>query len=241
MENAQGLLDFQQTFINLSGLIYKRFSLKLFYIHGQLSIEQKKGIITLLPKKDKNGLFLKKWRFISLLNTDYKLMAKSFSNRLQEVLPFLIDSDQSAYLKDRFIRENVRLLQDLAFFSKENNLHGIILNIDFEKAFDSVNWNFMYRTLREFDFGDILINYFKTMYNNIESAVLNNGGSGKFIKLEPGVRQGCPLSAYLFITVIEALATHIRNNSNIKGIKIGNCEIKLSLLADDLNVFLYRL
>ncbi len=168
-------------------------------------------------------------------------MAKSFSNRLQEVLPFLIDSDQSAYLKDRFIRENVRLLQDLAFFSKENNLHGIILNIDFEKAFDSVNWNFMYRTLREFDFGDILINYFKTMYNNIESAVLNNGGSGKFIKLEPGVRQGCPLSAYLFITVIEALATHIRNNSNIKGIKIGNCEIKLSLLADDLNVFLYRL
>ncbi len=76
------------------------------------------------------------------------------------------------------------------------------------------------------------------MYNNIESTVLNNGNTGNYFKLERGVRQGCPLSAYLFILAIEVLANKICNDIKIKGIKKNKKEIKISLLADDITLIL---
>ncbi len=76
------------------------------------------------------------------------------------------------------------------------------------------------------------------MYNNIESTAINNGSTGGYFKLEIGVRQGSPLSAYLFILTIEILANKIRYEKNIKGIKIDNKIIKLSMLADDLTLIL---
>ncbi len=79
------------------------------------------------------------------------------------------------------------------------------------------------------------------MYNNIESTILNNSNTGIYLKLQREVRQGCPLSAYLFITTLETLANKIRNDSNIKGIKIDNKEIKISLLADDITLILLNL
>jgi exonuclease III len=206
--------------------------------NNELSIEQKRGIITLIPKKNKDRLFLKNWRPISLLNTDYKIIAKCLASRLKKVLPDIIDHDQTGYLKGRYIGQNIRLLEDLSFFADNKKLPGIILCIDFEKAFDSINWNFMQGCLNKFGFGTNFINYVKTMYTNIESCVLNNGSSGKYFKLERGVRQGCPLSAYLFILTIETLAINIRTDKNIKGIKIDNREIKISLLADDTTLLL---
>ncbi len=76
------------------------------------------------------------------------------------------------------------------------------------------------------------------MYNNIESTVINNGNTSVYFKLERGVRQGCPLSAYLFILAIEILANKIRYEKNITGLKIDNKIIKLTLLADDLILIL---
>ena len=107
-----------------------------------------------------------------------------------------------------------------------------------KKAFDSVNWNFLIFFLSKLNFGNTFISYIKTAYNNIESTVINNGNTSKYFKLEQGVRQGCPLSAYLFITVIATLADKIRDNSNIKGILIDNKEVKISLLTDDATCFL---
>ncbi len=66
---------------------------------------------------------------------------------------------------------------DVSFFTKYNNLPGILLSVDFEKAFYSLNWNFLYKTLKKVNFGKNLINYVKTMYNGIESTVLNNGNT----------------------------------------------------------------
>ncbi len=74
------------------------------------------------------------------------------------------------------------------------------------------------------------------LYNNIESTVINNGNTGDYFKLERGVRQGCPLSAYLFILAIEVLANKIRFEKNIKGININNKTIKMSMLAYDLTL-----
>ncbi len=79
------------------------------------------------------------------------------------------------------------------------------------------------------------------MYNIIESAVLNNGFTGNYFKLERWVRHGCPISAYLFMLSIEILAYNIRNNKEIKGIIIDNREIKISLLADDMTLILQDL
>ena len=116
--------------------------------NGELSIEQRRGIITLLPKKHKNRLFLKNWRPITLLNTDYKIIAKILANRLKAVLPNIINDDQTGYIKDRYIGQNIRILEDVTFFTNQNQIPGILLSIDFEKAFDSLNWNILYKTLK---------------------------------------------------------------------------------------------
>ncbi len=208
---------------------------------GELTVEQKRGIITLLPKKGKNRIFLKNWRPISLWNTDYNVIPKILAMRLQLVLPNIINDDQSGYLKERYIGQNIRIVEDVSFFTKENQLPGILLSIDFEKAFDSLNWNFLYQTLTHLNFGDNFIGYVKTIYNNIESTILNNGNTGIYFKLQRGVRQGCPLSAYLFITTLEILANKIWNDMNIKGIQIENKEIKISLLADNITLILLDL
>ncbi len=115
------------------------------------------------------------------------------------------------------------------------------MSIDFEKAFDSLNWNILFKTLEHLNFGNIFIGYVKTMYTDIELTVLNSGNSGKSFKLQRGVRQGCPLSAYLSITALETLANKIRNDKNIKGIQIDNKEIKISPLADDIMLILSEL
>jgi len=201
--------------------------------NGELSIEQRRGIITLIPKKNKNRLYLKNWRPLSLLNTDYKIITKILANRLKTVLPSIINHDQSGYLEGRFIGQNIRLIEDISFFTAAENKPGILLSIDFEKAFDSVNWNFLFKILSYLNFGNKIISYIKAVYNNIESTVINNGNTSKYFKLERGVRQGCPLSAYLFILVIETLANKIRDDPSIKGLVIDNKEIKISLLADD--------
>ena len=114
---------------------------------GELSITQKQGIISILPKGDKPREFLKNWRPISLLNVSYKIISACIANRIKQVLSFLIHENQKGFLKNRFIGENTRIIYDTLYTAKENNIPGMLLLIDFEKAFDSVSWSFMYKTL----------------------------------------------------------------------------------------------
>ena len=205
--------------------------------HGTLSIAQRRAIISLLPKGEKDRLFLKNWRPISLLNVDYKILAKALANRLIEFLPQLIDEDQTGYVKKRFIGNNIRIIEDIMIYTKRNKLSGILLSVDFEKAFDSVNWNFLGKCLEAFNFGPRFRSYVRTLYQDISATVLNNGHTSKWFSLERGVRQGCPLSPYLFILLAETLSCKIRENEAIKGIIISNCEIKITQMADDTTCF----
>ena len=93
---------------------------------GSLSISQKRGIISLIPKKNKDKTLLENLRPISLLNVDYKIMTKSIAKRLEKALPKMINSDQTGYIKGRFIGENVRLIQDVMFHTKQEEKPGII-------------------------------------------------------------------------------------------------------------------
>ena len=117
------------------------------------------------------------------------------------------------------------------------NFQGIMTAIDFEKAFDSLNWNFLLISLEFFGFGESFLGWIKTFYKNISSCVINNGFSTLSFNLKWGVRQCDPLSPAHFITVLELLALSIRNNDQIKDIAVDGSEIKLVIFADDMTSF----
>ena len=128
-------------------------------------------------------------------------------------------------LKKRFIGNNIRIIEDIMIYTKQNKISGILLYIDFEKAFDSVNWKFLGKCLEAYNFGPKFRSYVKTLYQDISATVLNNGHISQWFHLGRGVRQGCPLSPYLFILVAETLSARIRENEAIRGIVVDNCEI----------------
>ena len=213
-------------------------SINYAYQTGQLSVSRKRGIIKLIPKKDSEPYLVKNWRPVSLLNCDYKLGTKAVANRLKLVLPKLIDNDQTGFLKGRFIGENIRLIDSVINFTAAKNIPGLLVFLDFEKAFDTIEWPFIHKTFHHFNFGSSILRWIKLFYHDIESCILNNGWSSNLFKLERGVRQGCPLSPYLFILCAEVLADAIRKHNNIKGIFVDGQEIKISLYADDTTLIL---
>ena len=96
-------------------------------------------------------------------------------------------------MKGRLIGENIRLIDGIIQYATQYNVPGFLLFKDFEKAFDSFEWPFIFDTLRFFGFEPSLINWVRTFYCNMESCVLNNGWSSNFFQPQRGVRQGCPL------------------------------------------------
>ena len=208
-------------------------ALNTSYANGCLSVTQKRGLITLIPKKNRDAKLLKNWRPVTLLNCNYKIASKSIANRLKKFLPKLIDYDQTGFQKIGLLGENIRLIDSIITYAREKNLPGLLLFVDFEKAFDSLEWTFIEKTLAHFKFGPSLIAWIKLFYTDIASCVQNNGWASEFFSLNRGVRQGCPLSPYLFLLCVEVLGSTIRNDKQIKGIEVMNSECKISQYADD--------
>ena len=213
-------------------------SFKESLANGKLSDSQRLSIITCLPKPGKDKLYMKNWRPISLLNIDYKILAGVMANRMKTVLDPLISNTQKGFISGRYIGECTRIVSDLLYHLKKTKKPGIILMIDFEKAFDSLEWTFLEKVLKHFNFGDNITKCIKAFYKDIESCVINNGNVSSRFSLGRGVRQGDPLSPYLFILCTEILARAILSNSDIKGIKVDRSEFILSQLADDTTFFL---
>ena len=207
------------------------------YEKNEFTISQRRGIITLLQKEDGSLLDLHNWRPITLLNVDLKIAAKLIAKRLETVLPNLIHPDQTGFVKERYIGENIRLISDVLDFTKEQNIPGILVALDFRKALDSLEWPLIMTILDAFNFGSSIKRWISTFYTNVESAVLNNGYMTNWFKPSKGVRQGCPLSPFLFILSAELMSIKLRHDPGVKGINLFGNEIKLSQFADNTNLF----
>ena len=173
-----------------------------------------------------------------LLNDDVKLISKTLATKMMSVLPKLIGENQLAYVKGRFIGEGAKILEGIIQYLEQSGEGGYLLAIDFEKAFDSVEWEFLWHTLEAFGFPQKFIEMLKMLYRNVEACVMNDGATSKYFPITRGVKQGDPPSGLLFILVIELLLIKFRSNKAIEGIKINRKEVKLSGYADDINNFL---
>ena len=198
----------------------------------------RRALISLIFKKG-DRLECKNWRPISLLNGDYKLCARALAGRLLKVLHHIISPDQTCGVLGRFIGENVAFLRDLVDFTSESGTPAAILSLDQEKAFDKVDWPFLFRTLSCLGFGQPFISWVRLLYSGVRSAILVNGYTSNFFWPFRGVRQGCPLSPLLHVISIEVLAANLRSHPDIVGLRPSglNCALPVvSLYADDTSV-----
>ena len=234
--------------LELGVFMYKYSTDDLPTIFNAHFSKRSRAIIRLIYKKSDRQL-LKNWSPISLLNTDYKILTTALSKRIQGILPKIISNDQTAYIKGKFMGENFRLINNIIQYSLENDSSGSLIFLDFEKTFDSLDWNFIFEALKRFNFGAVFISYTKCIYSKCSSSIINMGLGSKYFDLSRGIRQGCSLSALLFVIAVEILACNIRNNPKIKGFQLPfdkippawaqkDTEIKeISQLADDNTVF----
>ena len=140
-------------------------------------------------------------------------------------------------MKDRFIGESGRLISDIIEVTDKLNFHGILVTMDIEKAFDSISHSFLISVLRKYGFGPSFISWIETILTKQESCVINGGKTTPFFKLERGARQGDPISAYLFILVIEILFRFIKSNEKIEGLTFFNHCFLYTAYADDAMFF----
>ena len=205
---------------------------------GSLSIQQRLGIVTLLPKGLKDKRYLANWRPLTLLNSFYKLVSGCITERIKPALDTIIHPDQKGFISGRYIGEVVRTVYDTLDFAKNNNKAGIILMVDFEKAFDSISFKFIEKCLKFFNFSDNLIQWVNLLLQNFQASLNHCGNISPRFNIGRGCRQGDPIAAYLFIIAVELLAHKLRTDTGVKGFDLGNLTHILDLYADDLTIYL---
>ncbi len=243
-------IEFYQTFWPE---IKKEFTEVLNFIisNKNMSKSQRTGTITLIHKGGTKSN-IGNWRPISLLCTDYKILAKIVTLRLKEVLPGITSTEQTGGIKDRRITQNLNTIRNLIEHysnqktQKDDLMHpannqpkprgAAIVSLDFEKAYDKVDRGFLYRVLERFGFSENFIDIIRTLYENAEAKILINGEKGEAVHLERGVRQGCPLAMYLYIIFLEPFLQLLK--TKITDVKIANSKYLLTAFVDDVTVFI---
>ena len=202
---------------------------------GTMSESQRTSIVTLFPKEG-DKLDPINWRPISLLNADYKIIAKILQMKLAKVMPGIVNEHQTCSVPGRSIHNNMFLIRDIIDYSVMKKNSCAIISIDQYKAFDTVDWSFLSKVLKRLNFGDNFRRWISILYHNIYSRIIINGNISDSIPLSRGVRQGCPLSPSLYVLFIEPIAKFIHNCNRIRGFTVPGTNgksIKFLQYADD--------
>ena len=206
---------------------------------GSLHESALRGIISLIPKRNKDIRILTNACPISLLCTDYKALEKVLANRIKPVLNEIISEDQKGFLSSRQISENIRRVLDLIQYCEDEEIPGVIISIDFLKCFDRIETSALLAAMKYFSFGEDIIKWTRIIYTGAKSAIINAGYFSKYINITRSVRQGGPCSAYFFLLVAEILAIEIKKDKNICGIWIKDLLKALGQYADYIDLYLF--
>ncbi|KAM2004953.1 hypothetical protein FF1_000090 [Malus domestica] len=216
--------------------------LEEFYENGIINAVTNETYICLIPKKP-DSVKLRDYRPISLVTSLYKIVTKVLANRLKEVMGSTISPSQGAFVKGRQILDAVLVSNEVVEEVRQKKEEGLVFKIDFEKAYDHVDWSFLEDVLLRKGFGFRWRKWMLGCLGTANFSVLINGRPrGKF-KASRGLRQGDPLSPFLFTLVVDVLSRMIekaQGNHLIKGLRVGvdNVEISHLQFADDTIFFL---
>ncbi|KAL6226651.1 hypothetical protein ACLB2K_000612 [Fragaria x ananassa] len=199
-------------------------------------------LIPKVPNPEKTSHF----RPISLCNNSYKILSKILANRLKRVLPTLISINQNAFVPGRLIQDNILVAHEAYHYLKLKRTggnHEFGLKLDMNKAYDRVEWDFLEATLHRFGFHRRWIRLVMSCVRSVSFSVVLNGKPGNFFLPSRGLRQGDPLSPYLFLLVSEVLSlrlTRAVNEKQLLGISLSRgCPILSHIFfADDALFFL---
>lgn len=232
----------------LPGELYKKFNEILCpYLHrmfiqanndGVLPPTLTEAVITVIYKKDKDPEEVGSYRPISLLNQDGKLFSKVLANRVNPLLNKLVHPDQTGFIPNRHSFHNLRRLFNIIYATDRPQEELAVLALDAEKAFDQVEWPYLFEILKKFKFGQKFISMVKLLYDNPCAQILTNQTLSSRFNLHRGTRQGCPLSPLIFALAIEPLAESIRSDPLIYGYVTEKSTNKISLYADDVLLYL---
>ena len=192
----------------------------------------------MFTKKDKSREEIKKWHPLSMLSSIYKLASAAIAYRIKPLQNYLIESTQTGFMSGQNIAENTCLVYDIIYTAEKLNIPGLLVSIDFQKAFDSILWEFIFKTLTSLGFGPNFQRWIRLLNTDIKAKVLQNGFLSDNINIQRGCRQGDPIYPDLFIITAHILTSLIIYNPQIRGIFINSVEFKFTKYADDTTLFL---
>ena len=204
--STPGSSGFSYGFYKFFWLQLGPFILKAAYYSfniGKLPSSQTVGVISLIPKGEKPKELLDSWRPLTLQNSIYKLISGVIAQRINTVLPTIIHTDQCGFVPGRYIGDCIRTTYDVIEYAKCNNKTGLLLLIDFKKAFDSISFKFIESTLNYFGFGNNYKKWINILLNNFKACINHAGNISSLFNILRGCRQGDPIAAALFILSIE--------------------------------------
>lgn len=205
---------------------------------GTLSATQRKGLITLLCKDESRRTDLRAWRPITLLNCDYKLIAKCLSVRLTPVLSTVLGPYQACCVTGRSCQLHGFAIRDLIEWVHARNVPGILCSFDQEKAFDRISHKFIFQVLKEAGFSDKFVSMIRALYSRPSSAVIIQDRVSESFDVCRGVRQGDPLSPALYVLAFEPLLQKLSGDSRLCQFPLppGAPPVALFAYADDLSI-----
>nr|GEY74181.1 RNA-directed DNA polymerase, eukaryota, reverse transcriptase zinc-binding domain protein [Tanacetum cinerariifolium] len=175
-----------------------------FFHNGSFPKGGNSFFIALIPKKSDANM-VKDFRPISSIGSSYKIIAKILANRLVTVLGDIVNEVQSAFIVDRQILDGSFILNELVQWCKSKKKQSVIFKVDFEKAYDSVRWDYLDEIMKNFSFGEKWCGWIQGCLRSSKGSVIVNGSHTKEFQFHKGLKQGDPLSPFLFILVMMSL------------------------------------